>query len=416
MLAIFTFALSLLGTFLVRSGVITSVHSFAADPTRGLFILVILGVVIGGGLAMFAWRGWRLTQESHYQLKSRETLLVINNIIILVATIVVVIGTLYPMLADALKLGQVSVGAPYFNALFVPLTWLLLLFLAIGPVSRWKKDTRPLLGIGLAILASCFVLAGVLSYFLVSSININIFMSAALCLWVLVWMVIDIKDKTRNARSFGAGLKRLHMGYWGMQLAHLGILLSVMGIAITTSLSIEKDIAMQKNQSVEVQGYQFTMDELKKIRGANFDATQAVVSVRKNDQVVATLYPEKRHYVVSQMPMTEASIQYNPLRDIYMAMGEPILGVNQSEADATKWAVRIYIKPGVRWVWWGGFVLALGAILSMFDKRYRKLPRLADMSDNKSENLAAINTAAAIAPVLVKNDSELGQENPHGNA
>ena len=416
MLAIFTFALSLLGTFLVRSGVITSVHSFAADPTRGLFILVILGVVIGGGLAMFAWRGWRLTQESHYQLKSRETLLVINNIIILVATIVVVIGTLYPMLADALKLGQVSVGAPYFNALFVPLTWLLLLFLAIGPVSRWKKDTRPLLGTGLAILASCFVLAGVLSYFLVSSININIFMSAALCLWVLVWMVIDIKDKTRNARSFGAGLKRLHMGYWGMQLAHLGILLSVMGIAITTSLSIEKDIAMQKNQSVEVQGYQFTMDELKKIRGANFDATQAVVSVRKNDQVVATLYPEKRHYVVSQMPMTEASIQYNPLRDIYMAMGEPILGVNQSEADATKWAVRIYIKPGVRWVWWGGFVLALGAILSMFDKRYRKLPRLADMSDDKSGNLGAVNTAAANATVLVKNDSELGQESAHGNA
>ena len=416
MLAIFTFALSLLGTFLVRSGVITSVHSFAADPTRGLFILVILGVVIGGGLAMFAWRGWRLTQESHYQLKSRETLLVINNIIILVATIVVVIGTLYPMLADALKLGQVSVGAPYFNALFVPLTWLLLLFLAIGPVSRWKKDTRPLLGTGLAILASCFVLAGVLSYFLVSSININIFMSAALCLWVLVWMVIDIKDKTRNARSLGAGLKRLHMGYWGMQLAHLGILLSVMGIAITTSLSIEKDIAMQKNQSVEVQGYQFTMDELKKIRGANFDATQAVVSVRKNDQVVATLYPEKRHYVVSQMPMTEASIQYNPLRDIYMAMGEPILGVNQSEADATKWAVRIYIKPGVRWVWWGGFVLALGAILSMFDKRYRKLPRLADMSDDKSGNLGAVNTAAANATVLVKNDSELGQESAHGNA
>ena len=415
MLAIFTFALSLLGTFLVRSGVITSVHSFAADPTRGLFILVILGVVIGGGLAMFAWRGWRLTQESHYQLKSRETLLVINNIIILVATIVVVIGTLYPMLADALKLGQVSVGAPYFNALFVPLTWLLLLFLAIGPVSRWKKDTRPLLGTGLAILASCFVLAGVLSYFLVSSININIFMSAALCLWVLVWMVIDIKDKTRNARSLGAGLKRLHMGYWGMQLAHLGILLSVMGIAITTSLSIEKDIAMQKNQSVEVQGYQFTMDELKKIRGANFDATQAVVSVRKNDQVVATLYPEKRHYVVSQMPMTEASIQYNPLRDIYMAMGEPILGDNQSEADATKWAVRIYIKPGVRWVWWGGFVLALGAILSMFDKRYRKLPKLADMSDDKSGNLTAVNTAAANAPVLVKNDSELGQESAHGN-
>ena len=176
MLAIFTFALSLLGTFLVRSGVITSVHSFAADPTRGMFILVILGVVIGGGLAMFAWRGWRLTQESHYQLKSRETLLVVNNIIILVATIVVVIGTLYPMLADALKLGQVSVGAPYFNALFVPLTWLLLVFLALGPVSRWKKDTRPFLGMGLAVLTSCFVLAAVISYFLTDNLLLVLLM------------------------------------------------------------------------------------------------------------------------------------------------------------------------------------------------------------------------------------------------
>ena len=416
MLAIFTFALSLLGTFLVRSGVITSVHSFAADPTRGLFILVILGVVIGGGLAMFAWRGWRLTQESHYQLKSRETLLVINNIIILVATIVVVIGTLYPMLADALKLGQVSVGAPYFNALFVPLTWLLLLFLAIGPVSRWKKDTRPFLGMGLAILASCLVLAGVISYVLTNSVTLNIFMSAALCLWVLVWMLVDIKDKTRHASSLVAGLRRLHLGYWGMQLAHLGILLSVMGIAITTSLSIEKDIAMQENQSVEVQGYQFTMDDLRKVRGANFDATQAVVSVHKNDKLVATLYPEKRHYVVSQMPMTEASIQYNPFRDIYMAMGEPILEGNQTEANATKWAVRIYIKPGVRWVWWGGFVIALGAILSMFDKRYRKVNNLTDIGFDNAGVSSSSNTVMQTTPVLVKNDSELSQERAHGNA
>lgn len=416
MLAIFTFALSLLGTFLVRSGVITSVHSFAADPTRGLFILVILGVVIGGGLVMFAWRGWRLTQESHYQLKSRETLLVINNIIILVATIVVVIGTLYPMLADALKLGQVSVGAPYFNALFVPLTWLLLLFLAIGPVSRWKKDTRPFLGMGLVISASCLVLAGVISYVLTNSVTLNIFMSAALCLWVLVWMLVDIKDKTRHASSLVAGLRRLHLGYWGMQLAHLGILLSVMGIAITTSLSIEKDIAMQENQSVEVQGYQFTMDDLRKVRGANFDATQAVVSVHKNDKLVATLYPEKRHYVVSQMPMTEASIQYNPFRDIYMAMGEPILEGNQTEANATKWAVRIYIKPGVRWVWWGGYVIALGAILSMFDKRYRKVNNLTDIGFDNAGVSSSSNTVTQPMSVLVKNESELSQERAHGNA
>lgn len=388
MLAIFTFALSLLGTFLVRSGVITSVHSFAADPTRGLFILVILGVVIGGGLAMFAWRGWRLTQESHYQLKSRETLLVINNVIILVATIVVVLGTLYPMIADAFKLGQVSVGAPYFNALFVPLTWLLLLVLGLGPVSRWKRDTRPFLGVSLAILASSFVLAAIISYVLTHSMMLNIIMSAALSLWVLVWIVADIKDKTRHAPSLVKGLRRLNMGYWGMQLAHLGILLVVVGIAITTSTSIEKDIAMTEGETVQVQGYDFTLVDFRQVRGPNYDASQAVVKVSKDGKQITSLLPEKRHYVVSQMPMTEASIHYNPMRDVYMALGEPILEGNQTEANATKWAVRIYVKPAVRWIWWGSFVIALGAVISMFDKRYRKVGRnrLLNVSDNVADN------------------------------
>lgn len=388
MLAIFTFALSLLGTFLVRSGVITSVHSFAADPTRGLFILVILGVVIGGGLAMFAWRGWRLTQESHYQLKSRETLLVINNVIILVATIVVVLGTLYPMIADAFKLGQVSVGAPYFNALFVPLTWLLLLVLGLGPVSRWKRDTRPFLGVSLAILASSFVLAAIISYVLTHSMMLNIIMSAALSLWVLVWIVVDIKDKTRHAPSVIKGLRRLNMGYWGMQLAHLGILLVVVGIAITTSTSIEKDVAMTEGETVQVQGYDFTLVDFRQVRGPNYDASQAVVKVSKDGKQITSLLPEKRHYVVSQMPMTEASIHYNPMRDVYMALGEPILEGNQTEANATKWAVRIYVKPAVRWIWWGSFVIALGAVISMFDKRYRKVGRnrLLNVSDNVADN------------------------------
>lgn len=388
MLAIFTFALSLLGTFLVRSGVITSVHSFAADPTRGLFILVILGIVIGGGLVMFAWRGWRLTQESHYQLKSRETLLVINNVIILVATIVVVLGTLYPMIADAFKLGQVSVGAPYFNALFVPLTWLLLLVLGLGPVSRWKRDTRPFLGVSLAILASSFVLAAIISYVLTHSMMLNIIMSAALSLWVLVWIVVDIKDKTRHAPSLVKGLRRLNMGYWGMQLAHLGILLVVVGIAITTSTSIEKDVAMTEGETVQVQGYDFTLVDFRQVRGPNYDASQAVVKVSKDGKQITSLLPEKRHYVVSQMPMTEASIHYNPMRDVYMALGEPILEGNQTEANATKWAVRIYVKPAVRWIWWGSFVIALGAVISMFDKRYRKVGRnrLLNVSDNVADN------------------------------
>ena len=405
MLAIFTFALSLLGTFLVRSGVITSVHSFAADPTRGLFILVILGVVIGGGLAMFAWRGWRLTQESHYQLKSRETLLVINNVIILVATIVVVLGTLYPMIADAFKLGQVSVGAPYFNALFVPLTWLLLLVLGLGPVSRWKRDTRPFLGVSLAILVSSFVLAAIISYVLTHSMMLNIIMSAALSLWVLVWIVVDIKDKTRHAPSLVKGLRRLNMGYWGMQLAHLGILLVVVGIAITTSTSIEKDVAMTEGETVQVQGYDFTLVDFRQVRGPNYDASQAVVKVSKDGKQITSLLPEKRHYVVSQMPMTEASIHYNPMRDVYMALGEPILEGNQTEANATKWAVRIYVKPAVRWIWWGSFVIALGAVISMFDKRYRKVGRnrLLNVSDNVADNQEP--TVVSVVNEKVVNDT-----------
>lgn len=388
MLAIFTFALSLLGTFLVRSGVITSVHSFAADPTRGLFVLVILGVVIGGGLAMFAWRGWRLTQESHYQLKSRETLLVINNIIILVATLVVVIGTLYPMLADALKLGQVSVGSPYFNALFVPLTWLLMLFLGLGPISRWKKDTRPFLGSSLAILASGFVLAGVIAYvlnndFINSNARLNVIMSTAMSVWVVVWLLIDIKDKTRHAPNFMAGLKRLRASYWGMQLAHFGLVLTVMGIGLTTALSIEKDVAMAKGDSVTVQGYDFRLTDFEKIKGANFDATQATFDISKNGSPITTLKPEKRQYVVSQMPMTEASIHYNPLRDVYVALGEPIesekMSANLTAKTATdKWAVRIYVKPAVRWIWWGAFVTALGGFLAMIDKRYMKVEKVED--------------------------------------
>lgn len=369
MLAIFTFALSLLGTFLVRSGVITSVHSFAADPTRGLFILLILGIAIGGGLAMFAWRGWRLTVESHYQLKSRETLLVVNNVILLVASIVVIIGTLYPMIADAFKLGQVSVGTPYFNALFVPLTWLLMLFLGLGPVSRWKKDTRPFLGISLAILASCFVLAGVISYVLTKQPILNIIMSIAVSLWVVVWLLIDIKDKTRNAPNLITGLKRLTASFWGMQIAHLGIVLMVIGVGLTTSMSIEKDVAMAKGQTVHVQGYDFHLTDFQTVKGSNYDATQAIVRVLQNGQPVVTLYPEKRHYVVSQMPMTEASIHYNPFRDIYVALGEPI------DEKAHQWAVRIYVKPAVRWVWWGSFVMVLGGCISMLDRRYRKVEK-----------------------------------------
>ena len=365
MLAIFGFALSLLGTFLVRSGVITSVHSFAADPTRGLVILVILGIIVGGGLLMFAVRGWRLTVESQYQLISRESFLVINNAIILIATLVVLLGTLYPIIADAFNLGQVSVGPPYFNALFVPLTWLLLIAMGMGSNIRWKQDKRPLLGVGMVIAVSSLVLAAIITYFVHPSSMLNIGVTLAVSFWVLLWMVVDFKDKTKNAPNVFSGLRQLRLSYWGQQTAHIGVVIAVIGVAFTSSLSIERDVALGLGDKVHVQGYDFEVKDFHEVTGSNFDGMQAQVAVTKDSQVVTTLYPEKRTYVVSGMPMTEAAIDASLMRDVYVALGEPIA------EDSNQWAVRIYVKPLIRWIWLGTIIMALGALLSMLDKRYR---------------------------------------------
>ncbi|PID37629.1 MAG: heme lyase NrfEFG subunit NrfE, partial [Pseudomonadales bacterium] len=407
MLAIFAFALSLLGTFLVRSGVITSVHSFASDPTRGMMILLILAIVIGSGLLLFAFRGWRLTVESQFQLKSRETLLVINNIIILVATLVVLLGTLYPIIADAVGWGQVSVGSPYFNALFVPLTWLLLLTMGVGSAIRWQADKRSLLRVGLVIglmiVASSVVLAGVVAFFLQANdwlingwlINdwLNLALTLALSAWVLAWQLYDIKDKTKNANHSGKQLltrqlliklKKLPLSYWGMQTAHIGVLIIAIGVAVTTSQSIEKDVALGVGDKVRVQGYDFAMTDMYQISAQNYDATVAEIIVSKNGNYISSLRPEKRTYVVSMMPMTESAIDASLWRDVYVALGEPIVlnkqTVNENQAQnqltqlqpqqSEKWAVRIYVKPFVRWLWLGALVMVLGALLSLLDRRY----------------------------------------------
>ncbi|WP_201597807.1 heme lyase CcmF/NrfE family subunit [Psychrobacter vallis] len=385
MLAIFAFALSLLGTFLVRSGVITSVHSFAADPTRGLVILIILGVIIGGGLLMFAVRGWRLTVESQYQLISRESFLVINNVIILISTLVVLLGTLYPVIADAFNLGQVSVGPPYFNALFVPLTWLLLIAMGMGSNIRWKKDSRPLLGVGMVIAVSSLVLAAIITYFVSPSAMLNIGVTLAVSFWVLLWMVVDFTDKTKNAPSRLKGLRQLRLSYWGQQTAHIGVIIAVIGVAFTTTLSIERDVALGPNDSVNVQGYDFVVKDFREVKGSNFDATQAEVEISKDGQVVTTLYPEKRNYIISMMPMTEAAIDASLMRDVYVALGEPIA------EDSNEWAFRIYVKPLIRWIWLGALIMAFGALLSILDNRYRikKTKTLAQVVPKKSGISAA---------------------------
>ena len=350
---------------MVRSGVITSVHSFAADPTRGLVILAILGIIVGSGLLMFAVRGWRLTVESQYQLVSRESFLVINNVIILISTLVVLLGTLYPIIADAFNLGQVSVGPPYFNALFVPLTWLLLIAMGMGSNIRWKKETRPLLGVGMVIAASSLVLAAIITYFVSPSEMLNIGVTLAVSFWVLLWMVIDFRDKTKNAPNFFKGLGQLRLSYWGQQTAHIGVIIAVIGVAFTSTLSVERDVALGLGDSVHVQGYDFKIKDFHEVRGSNFDGVEAEVLVTKDGKAVTTLYPEKRTYIISMMPMTEAAIDASLMRDLYVALGEPI------SEDSNEWAVRIYVKPLIRWIWLGSIIMAVGALLSMLDKRYR---------------------------------------------
>lgn len=397
MLAIFSFALSLLGTFLVRSGVITSVHSFAADPTRGLVILAILGIIIGGGLLMFAVRGWRLTVESQYQLISRESFLVINNVIILISTLVVLLGTLYPIIADAFNLGQVSVGPPYFNALFVPLTWLLLIAMGMGSNIRWKKDKRPLLGVGMVIAVSSLVLAAIIAYFAHPSSMLNIGVTLAVSFWVLLWMVIDFRDKTKNAPSLFKGLRQLRLSYWGQQVAHIGVLIAVIGVAFTTSLSIERDVAMAEGDTVNVQGYDFSLVDFQEIKASNFDATQATVAVSKDGRAVATLTPEKRTYIISTMPTTEAAIDPSLMRDVYVALGEPIA------EGSNEWALRIYVKPLIRWIWLGAIIMALGGLLSMLDKRYRiKKPKGALLETSNTGTARTVDTATLAASAKEK--------------
>ena len=397
MLAIFSFALSLLGTFLVRSGVITSVHSFAADPTRGLVILAILGIIIGGGLLMFAVRGWRLTVESQYQLISRESFLVINNVIILISTLVVLLGTLYPIIADAFNLGQVSVGPPYFNALFVPLTWLLLIAMGMGSNIRWKKDKRPLLGVGMVIAVSSLVLAAIIAYFAHPSSMLNIGVTLAVSFWVLLWMVIDFRDKTKNASSLFKGLRQLRLSYWGQQVAHIGVLIAVIGVAFTTSLSIERDVAMAEGDTVNVQGYVFSLVDFQEIKASNFDATQATVAVSKDGRAVATLTPEKRTYIISTMPTTEAAIDPSLMRDVYVALGEPIA------EGSNEWALRIYVKPLIRWIWLGAIIMALGGLLSMLDKRYRiKKPKGALLETSSTDTARTVDTATLAASAKEK--------------
>ncbi|MFO1306762.1 MAG: heme lyase CcmF/NrfE family subunit [Burkholderiales bacterium] len=362
LLAIVAFSLSLLGTFLVRSGVLTSVHAFATDPTRGVFILVFLAIVVGGSLTLYAFRATAVGGGAGFAPVSRESLLLANNILLVVACASVLLGTLYPLVIDALGVGKISVGPPYFDAVFFALTAPLVFLLALGPVASWRKAELPDLWTRLRwALAVAIVTAGVLPYVMGSwkpLVAVGIFLAA----WVAAGTVSHVVQRLRvsNWRSNSAA-------WYGMVLAHLGVAVFIVGVTLVKGYGIEQNATMDKGQTVSVAGYDFKFGGVVPVNGPNYSGVAGIVEMRKDGKLLDTLRPEKRIYNASGMPMTEAAIDAGMFGDRYVSLGEPVTDKGAEGA----WAVRLYIKPFVDWIWLGCFLMALGGFVAMSDRRYR---------------------------------------------
>lgn len=362
LLAIAAFSLSLLGTFLVRSGVLTSVHAFANDPERGVFILVFLLIVVGSSLALFALRAPVVKSQVGFALWSRETLLLGNNLVLVVSAAMILLGTLYPLVLDALTGAKLSVGPPYFNALFVPLMALLMLVMAVGVLVRWKDTpVQWLLGMLTPVLVGAVIL-GFIASWAFGDFHWSVLAVFLLAFWVLLAGVRDLLDKCRHKGLF-KGMRSLSSSYWGMHLAHLGMAVCAIGVVLVSHSSAERDLRLAPGESLELGGYRFVFEGAEHFEGPNFTSDKGTVRVLEDGEEVAVLHPEKRLYTVQQMPMTEAGIDAGFTRDLYVALGEPL--------ENGAWAVRVHIKPYVRWIWLGGLMMGLGGLLAAFDPRYR---------------------------------------------
>ena len=355
LLAITAFSLSLLGTFLVRSGVLTSVHAFATDPRRGIFILIFLSLVVGSSLTLYAWRAPKNTLGGKFSLSSRETFILLGNVFLVVAAGSVLLGTLYPLLIDALHLGKISVGPPYFNSVFVPIMVPLLVLMGVGPWTNWKNTDLMSVIKRLWSAGLVAVIAGVAIPLVMGQFTWLAGLGFLLAFWIIASGVLQI-------------LRQLKLGkptrsFIGMQIAHLGIAVFVIGVTMVGAYQEEKDVRMLAGDTVSVGGYQIQLQGVERVPGPNYQAMRGTFTLSKNGINQATLYPEKRNYFSSTMPMTEAAIDIGLTRDLYVSLGE--------ELGDKAWAVRVYYKPFVDWIWGGCLLMALGGILAMMDKRYR---------------------------------------------
>ncbi|WP_260291601.1 heme lyase CcmF/NrfE family subunit [Sedimenticola hydrogenitrophicus] len=368
LLAILTFSLSLLGTFLVRSGVLTSVHAFASDPARGIFILVLLSLAVGGSLTLYAWRAPKIQGGGKFQLFSRETLLLANNLVLVVATATVLLGTLYPLALDALGVGKISVGPPYFNSVFVPLMVPLIFITGIGPMVRWKQDRpgRLLRRLWLPLLVA-IPLGGVFTFLATDGLRAETALGLMLALWLTLTTARELYQCAAAKSGFWRGLRALPSHRYGMLLAHLGLAVTVVGITLASGYSVERDVRVAPGGLIPVAGYLFEFGQLEERQGPNYSAVVFPVRVTRDGHEIGRLRAEKRNYGGGRQPMSEAAILPGLFRDLYVAMGEPLEG--------GAWSVRVYYKPFVRWIWLGALLMMAGGFLAAFDRRYRLVRR-----------------------------------------
>jgi cytochrome c-type biogenesis protein CcmF len=369
LLAISAFSLSLLGTFLVRSGVLTSVHAFATDPERGLFILLFLCVVIGGSLALYAWRAPNVSEGGRFDLVSRESALMLNNLIFVAFTVLVLFGTLAPLIYEAFNLGKISVGFPWFNKMFVALAPFLALLLGIGPAARWKHDSpwrlTKMLWLAFALSIALLALSSRES---ISGGDFWVPIGIALAGWLLFSHLTIVRDRLKHKKqppwqALKADFSGNGRSFYGMVVAHLGVAMFIVGVTMVSNHQIEKDLRMSPGDSHEMAGYRFEFLGAQKVNGPNYRADRGHFRVYRGDRQIAELYPEKRSYLGGGMPMTEAAIDAGFFRDVYVSLGEAVGGGD--------WALRLYYKPYVRWIWLGAVLMALGGTIAVSDRRYR---------------------------------------------
>ncbi len=365
LLAILAFSLSLLGTFLVRSGVLTSVHAFATDPKRGLFILVFLAVVIGGSLLLYAWRAPRVGLGGGFSLVSREGMLLANNVLLVAALGSVLLGTLYPLFLDALDLGKISVGPPYFDTVFVPLMTPAIFLMGIGPLAQWKKANLPELAMRLRWAFAVSAATALSLPFVIGKWTPLVSLGLLLAIWIVTTSAVGLRERLAHAdgSSLLGRLAAVPRSYWGMLLAHCGVALFIVGVTMVKGFEVEQDLRMNVGQTATIGGYTFQFDGTQQYKGPNYIAARGTFRVSQDGRDVTVMYPEKRRYNVQNQTMTEAAISPGLVRDLYVSLGEPL--------DDGAWSVRLYHKPFVDWIWGGCLIMALGGILAVSDRRYR---------------------------------------------